>query len=92
MTTDERLDAIDLEIIGIQRLLARETRDRLEARGYDVSNYRLPPFPHPSESRVARRLARQAESRLRYGSLQPRGANGAPLLVREACGEVLAVR
>ena len=92
MTTDERLDAIDLEICGIRRLLARETRDKLAARGFDVTNYRLPPFPHPSETRAARRLAREAESRLRYGSIQPRSANGRQLLVREACGKVLEVR
>ncbi len=92
MTTDERLDALDLEIIGLQRILARDTRDKLAARGFDVTNYRLAPFPHPAESRVARRLAREGESRLRYGSNQPRSATGQPLLVRQACGQVLGVR
>ena len=92
MTTDERLDAIDLEIIGLQRLLARETREALARRGFDVSRYEPVPFPHPLETRTARRLAREAEWRMRYGTTQPRSATGRPLLVRHGVGQVLGVR
>jgi hypothetical protein len=45
---------IDLEIIGLQPLLARETREALARRGFDVSRYEPVPFPHPLETRTAR--------------------------------------
>ena len=70
---------------------AGDTRRRLPAAATTCRGYRLTPFPHPSETRTARRLAREAGRRLRYPT-SPRGMNGQPLLVREACGEVLGVR
>ena len=54
MTTDERLDALDLEIIGLQRIQAREIREALARRGYDVERYVPIPFPHPSETSTAK--------------------------------------
>ena len=89
MTTDEQLDILDLEIIGLPRLLARETRDKLAARGFDVSGYEPVAFPHPMKTRAARKLARlsrQDEWRGRYGPTPPRSATGKPLLVRDGCG------
>ena len=92
MTTDERLDALDLEIIGLQRIQARETRDKLAARGYALG---LPApavptslgGPHGETARAGSRVA----PALRIEQ-QPRSATGQPLLVREACGQVLGVR
>ena len=93
MTTDERLDALDLEIIGLQRTPGTgDARARSKPVGTTSRATELISFPHPSETRTARRLARESEARLRYGSTQPRSATGQPLLVREACGQVLGVR
>ena len=47
----KRKAAIDLEIVGLQRLQVAETRERLARRGFDVASYTLPSFPHPCESR-----------------------------------------
>ena len=49
----KRKAAIDLEIIGLQRLQVAETRERLARHGFDVSRYTLPSFPHPCETRSA---------------------------------------
>jgi hypothetical protein len=48
-----RKAALDLEIVGLQRLQVAETRDRLARHGFDVSRYTLPSFPHPCETRSA---------------------------------------
>ena len=47
----QRKAALDLELIGLQRLQVAETRERLARRGFDVSSYTLPSFPHPLETR-----------------------------------------
>ena len=64
MTTDERLDAIDLKIIGLQRLPARETRGKLAARGSTSRTIGPCHSLNPAETRTARRLAREADARL----------------------------
>jgi hypothetical protein len=40
---DIKLDRIDIEIDGLQRIRYEETKARLEALGIDTSNYRPPP-------------------------------------------------
>ena len=92
MTTDERLDAIDLEIIGLRRLMARETRDKLEARGFDVTNYRPVPFPHPRspDQRDGSRgkPSRVCVTRLSRGRRRGNRSSSARLAARcSACGE-----
>ena len=53
----KRKAAIDLELVGLQRLRVAETRERLARHGFDVSSYTLPSFPHPLETRSAVRRA-----------------------------------
>jgi hypothetical protein len=48
---DIKLDCIDIEINGLQRVLYEETKAKLERIGIDTSNYRPPPPLHPSEQR-----------------------------------------
>ena len=49
----KRKAAIDLELVGLQRLQVAETRERLARHGFNVSRYTLPSFPHPYETRQA---------------------------------------
>ena len=53
---DIKLDRIDIEIDGLQRIRYEETKARLEALGIDTTNYRPPPPILEREQRCTNHL------------------------------------